>query len=254
MSTVPTHWFVADTHFCESRPEHIDAFTRLCQLPKAGDSLLLLGDIFEIWIGDDLARPSDVAIEEQLLALTQRGVKLFLMHGNRDFMLGPAFAKRTGCKLINDPTKWVLPNGQEALLTHGDWFCTDEVGYRRFRRISRNKLFQFLFKCLPSSRRKNIANKIRANSIAAHKRGGNRSYDANAGLIQQWFNKYSPINTIIMGHTHLPNLHQQQAQTRLVLGDWRDTLWYAKASAENGVQLFEADLKLTDAKLRFQFD
>ncbi|WP_096087460.1 UDP-2,3-diacylglucosamine diphosphatase [Agaribacterium haliotis] len=252
MSKTPKHWFISDTHFCASRPEHIDAFAKLCQLPEAGDSVLLLGDIFEIWVSDDLAEACDLQIEAELKQLTGRGVQVYFMHGNRDFMVGKDFCARTACKSLRDPSPWTLPDGRRCMLTHGDWFCTDEKSYRRYRLIVRNPLFQFIFRRLPKAKRLDIANNIRKNSIKAHRENGQRSYDANAELIQHYFDKYTEASCIIMGHTHLPMLHQNQAKARMVLGDWRDTLWYACADQQRGLCLFEADLKLEQNHCRYR--
>lgn len=248
-----TQYFVSDTHFCEFRPEHIEAFGRLMRLPQQGDQVVLLGDIFEIWVTDDLALESDLQIEAILSTLHRRGVELFFMHGNRDFMVGKQFRARTGCRALKDPCLWTLADGRQCVLTHGDYFCTDDEGYRRFRRVVRNPVFQFFFRHLPKSTRLGIANKIRQSSIKAHKEKGNLSYDASDDLINSYFCKFAPIDIIIMGHTHLPNLHRQAEKRRLVLGDWRETLWYASSTEDNGVQLFESDLDLHDTQLRHQF-
>lgn len=247
----PRHWFISDTHFCAHRPAHIDAFKRLCDTINQGDTLLLLGDIFEIWVSDDIADECTKSIEACLKACISRGIEVIFMHGNRDFLVGQHFSERTGVSIISDPYIWTLPNGRQALLTHGDWFCTDDPGYRRYRKVVRNRFFQSLFKCLPTKTKLHIAQKIRQSSLKSHERGGNRSYDANSALIQRYFDTYAPITTIIMGHTHLPNVHSHKDRNRIVLGDWRETLWYGIASAENGFELFEAPLSLDQPKLRF---
>ena len=248
------HWFVSDTHFCAHRLEHVNAFEKLCTLFEAGDTLLLLGDIFEIWVSDDLAEDIELRIEKSLKSCVDRGVTVYFMHGNRDFMIGQTFAKRTGVKLLADPSIWALPNDKKVLLTHGDWFCTDDKKYRRYRRVVRNKLFQFCFRFLPRKTKLNIAHSIRQKSIQAHQTQGNQSYDANGGLIEQYFQKYSPTDTIIMGHTHLPNLHTDGSRHRLVLGDWRGTIWYGVASEESGFALYEASLDLANRRLAHRFD
>ena len=256
------HWFISDTHFCAHRPEHIDAFEGLCKDIQPGDTLLLLGDIFEIWVSDDITDASNQRVEACLKACVSRGIDVFFMHGNRDFLVGKQFIERTGASLIKDPYIWTLPNGQNAILTHGDWFCTDDRRYRRYRRVVRNRIFQALFACLPKTTKLNIARKIRNASIKAHARGGNQSYDANETLIQRYFDIFSPVNLIIMGHTHLPNLHTYQEtgsaensaseKHRVVLGDWGETLWYGVASDNQAFELYEAPLSLDQPKRRFK--
>lgn len=250
MHDSPRHWFISDTHFCAHREAHIEAFERLCDKPQTGDTIVLLGDIFEIWVTDDLAAESDLRIERCIKACVDRGIKVVFMHGNRDFMVGRRFYERTGASPLPDPSTWQLPDGRSCILTHGDWFCTDDAGYRRYRKVVRNKLFQFTFRHLPKATRIKIAKSIRQSSLRAHEKSEHQSYDANQELIESYFQKFAPISILLMGHTHLPMLHSNEKHHRLVLGDWRDTLWYAVASNEEGIELFEADLNLRSESLR----
>lgn len=251
----PKHYFVSDTHFCEWRPEHIDGFERVCALPQEGDTLLLLGDIFEIWVGDDIISATEERVESILKVTAERGVDIRFMVGNRDFMVGRGFCRRTLAKYLPDPSRWTLPDGSECVLTHGDYFCTDDKNYRRYRRIVRNPLTQSIFRRLSRKKRVSIANNIRAKSKTVQNDQDHESYDANQALIQRYYRKFHPLRTIIMGHTHLPDVHRetnyrQEPCTRIVLGDWRKTLWYGVASEQVTFQLFEATLDLEKVELR----
>ena len=245
-----THYFISDIHFCSSRPDHLEAFIKLCAAPKAGDKVILLGDIFEVWTGDDTTGKIEQAIESCLFDLSCRGVKTFFMHGNRDFLVGRRFCERTKCELLPDPFIWQLPNGTKCLLTHGDIFCTHDKKYKKFRSITRNKLIQWLFLRLPKKRRSSIAGSLRSASKKSQASKSTMLLDAHEPLVNDFLNTYSPINIIIMGHTHRPNIHVSNNGYRVVLGDWSDTIWYGVSNKTNTFELYECETDLSGLVLR----
>ena len=219
-------YFISDTHFCDSRPEHIEGFLLFCdnQL-RNGDNLILLGDIFEVWVGDDILSEVAKQIETALKTLRERGITVYFMAGNRDFLVGKRFAERTGCTLLSDPCEWTLANGEKCLLTHGDIFCTHDPGYRRFRSITRNKLVQKLFLLLPKSTRLKIADSMREASRSSQMDKNTELLDVSGKLVKDMFDRFPNINFVLMGHTHRPDIHVDFGKTRAVLGDWNNYLW-----------------------------
>jgi UDP-2,3-diacylglucosamine hydrolase len=127
--------FISDLHLTEERPEANERFIELLEgKGRAADALYILGDFFEYWIGDDdLGEPFNAVIAGLLKDLTQRGVRVYLMHGNRDFLIGEGFCAATGAELLGDPTV-VQIGGKNTLLMHGDTLCTDDVEYQAWRR------------------------------------------------------------------------------------------------------------------------
>lgn len=186
---------------------------------RAASAVYILGDLFEVWIGDaeGLAAYRDEA--DALKALRDTGVALYYQHGNRDFMLGAAFAKAAGLQLLADPLIVDLA-GTPTLLSHGDIWCTDDLPYQRWRRFSRNPLAQFIYRRLPRAWRQKVAGTARGdgsrNKAAA-------ILDVNAGAIEHAFATYG-VSRIIHGHTHRPTTHRLavdgRAVERVVLADW----------------------------------
>ena len=231
-------YFISDTHFCDSRPEHLESFLHFCrnQLTHR-DTLILLGDIFEVWVGDDIISEVANQVETELLMLQKRGIDVYFMAGNRDFLVSKQFAKRTGCTLLKDPSIWTLANGEKCLLTHGDLFCTHDTGYRRFRAITRNWCVQQLFLLLPKSTRLKIAKSMRMASKNSQKDKNANLLDVSNDLVKKMFNRFPNINLIIMGHTHRPNIHSDFGKTRAVLGDWNNYVWIGIAEKDKRFML-----------------
>lgn len=181
--------------------------------------VFILGDLFEVWIGDDSGL-RDYAMEvEALRALVRYGVPVHFQHGNRDFLVGRAFAAATGVQMMTDPVVMDL-EGQATLLSHGDIFCSDDVGYQRWRRFSRNKLAQWIFRQLPQERRRRIAGSVRGKSDAGKQMKAESIMDVNADAIAAAFRQYS-VTRLIHGHTHRPAEHATCEGQRIVLADWR---------------------------------
>lgn len=186
----------------------------------------ILGDFFHVWAGDDSLDSWSDGIAVQLSSLAQQGIRIFYMHGNRDFLLGRRFAKRAGWTILPQPS--VIQLGSEnVLLVHGDQYCTKDKSHQRFRLITKNKLCQMIFLSFPLSFRNKIVNKVRGISI------GNKTkaldvMDVVPDTVTEQMNKHQ-VNTLIHGHTHKPglNLHHHQGRElqRFVLSDWDDTPW-----------------------------
>lgn len=201
-----------------------EAFLRFCAGPaRAAERVFLLGDVFESWVGDDLGLadyPREIAA---LKALSDSGVQLFYQTGNRDFLLGRAFERATGALRLADEHLEVL-GGVPTLLAHGDQFCSDDVGYQRWRGFSRNRVAQWLFLRLPAARRRRIAGGLRDGSASSKRNKPQNIMDVNAEAIAAAFAKHQ-VTRMIHGHTHRPAEHQLdvdgQACERIVLADWR---------------------------------
>jgi len=214
--------FLSDIHLCESRPSITDAFVSfLNKVTNKVDALYILGDLFEYWIGDDLNQHENVI--EALKKLTDRHIQVFLMHGNRDFLIGSAFEKKTGAVLLNDPIL-VEIFGKKILLCHGDTLCTDDIEYQSFRDKIRSESWkdEFLKKSL--SERVSIANEFRKESELNKKKKSLEIMDVNLDEVNRTLIQFNYPDFLIHGHTHRPNQHSinldgHQIQ-RIVLGDW----------------------------------
>ncbi|MES2883171.1 MAG: UDP-2,3-diacylglucosamine diphosphatase [Pseudomonadota bacterium] len=201
-----------------------EAFLRFCAGPaRAARSVFLLGDVFESWVGDDLGLadyPREIAA---LKALSDSGVELRYQTGNRDFLLGRRFELATGAVRLPDEHLEAL-GGTATLLAHGDQYCTDDVGYQRWRAFSHNRLAQWLFLKLPAARRRRIAGGLRDGSAEAKRRKAESIMDVNDAAIVSAFRRHR-VKRLIHGHTHRPAEHQHAMHgglgQRIVLADWR---------------------------------
>lgn len=216
--------FISDIHLSPQRPAVTRAFLRfLEQHASMAEALYILGDLFEVWIGDDDNSPLSLQIQSAFKALTQRGVPLYIQHGNRDFLLGRKFARATGATLLGDEYL-VQYREQSALVMHGDTLCLDDHDYMRFRCKVRNPLAKFALSLLPLGRRLKLATGWRAKSKAANANKPSAIMDVNAGAVDAVMDKYQ-VDTLIHGHTHRPQRHTVKGGERIVLGDWHDKGW-----------------------------
>lgn len=211
--------FISDLHLDPSRPQIIELFLRfLREQASQAQALYILGDFFEMWIGDDDDSELTKQIQAALKSLTQQSVPVFLMHGNRDFLLDKRFCKATGCKLLADPTKVEL-FGKPTLLMHGDLLCTDDVKYQHFRRRVRHPLFKSFYLHLPLRIRRWLAHKARAGSKKHTSTTAENIMDVNLDAVKTIMLKHN-VKQLIHGHTHRPAIHNENGLTRIVLGDW----------------------------------
>ncbi|MCX7190947.1 MAG: UDP-2,3-diacylglucosamine diphosphatase [Candidatus Methylopumilus sp.] len=214
--------FVSDIHLCESRPSITDAFVNFInKITNQVDALYILGDLFEYWIGDDSKQHENVI--SAIKALTDRHIKVFLMHGNRDFLLGPVFEKKTGSVLLEDPTL-IKIYGKKILLCHGDSLCTDDTEYQSFKNKVRDESWKNEFLKKPLHERILIANEFRKQSELNKKNKSEEIMDANPDEVNRILTQFNYPDLFIHGHTHRPNYHSinldgHQMQ-RIVLGDW----------------------------------
>jgi UDP-2,3-diacylglucosamine hydrolase len=216
--------FISDLHLAPERPAVTWAFLSfLSERAASAESLYILGDLFEAWIGDD--DPTDMAAEVQdaLRKLSDSGVALFIQQGNRDFLLGKRFIKRCAAVLLGD--EHIIEHaGYRALVMHGDSLCTDDVDYQRFRRKARNPIYKWCLSHLPLKRRQKLATDWRAKSMAANSNKASAIMDVNAQAVATVMEKHN-VEVLIHGHTHRPNRHALASGERIVLGDWHDLGW-----------------------------
>ena len=218
-------YFVSDIHLSNENKALSDAFINfLNEIKGSCSQLFILGDLFEIWIGDDDDSEYINTIKSELLKFTNTGPDTFFMHGNRDFLIGEQFSKETGIKILPDPHQ-IKINTKKVLLSHGDALCIDDVDYINFRNQVRDKSWQTDFLSKYADERRNIASKIKNESNIASQKKSMDITDVNEGAIQELINKHS-ADFLIHGHTHRPNIHENQSSKRIVLGDWDDFGWY----------------------------
>lgn len=215
--------FVSDLHLDAAAPEATDQFIAFLRgEARAATALYILGDLFESWVGDDDDDPERARVCAALRDYTAGGVPCFVMHGNRDFLLGAGFAARTGCRLIADPVLADI-HGERALLAHGDLFCTDDVKYQQLRTIVRDPAWQARLLAVPLAGRKLLADEARAGSRAHTSRVQPEIMDANPAAIELAARAFD-ADVVIHGHTHRPGVHEFSVDgrrcTRIVLGAW----------------------------------
>ena len=226
--------FISDLHLTPGRPDITRAFFGFLDAmfhdqehsqPTLPTSLYILGDFFEYWIGDDVMDEFQQTIAHRLQQLVDAGHRVYFMHGNRDFLVGQHFCQLAGCTLLMDPTVIHLVDdagdSQSILLMHGDSLCTEDKNYQRFRRLVRRPWLQQLFLTLPSRYRRNIARKLRADSIKSHK--PDHFVDVSPQAVTTALDDYK-VGTLLHGHTHKAAIHALPGKRqRIVLGDWHDT-------------------------------
>jgi len=216
--------FISDLHLSPAIPQTVAAFAHFIEVTAAtAQAVYILGDLFEYWVGDDeLDTPWAAKQCELMRSLSARGIALYVMHGNRDFLLGARFATAAGATLLSDP--FVLQAFEQRLvLTHGDALCTLDQGYQRFRRITRRRWVQACFLSWPLAWRLALARKLRKRPMQAQApmqtQTRNPMWDVTADAVTHLFDS-SYTRTMIHGHTHLPAHHLQGPNQRWVLPDW----------------------------------
>ncbi len=220
--------FIADLHLSGERPHIIRLFRDfLRKEARQADALYILGDLFEAWLGDDAVPPDMVDVLHDINHLTKNGVPVYVMVGNRDFLLGTKFENMTGCMLLPDPSVVNL-YGTDTLLMHGDTLCTDDIDYQAIRKQIRSPQWRQAILAKSIEERVKIAREARAESRARTREKSNDIMDVNTQAVENAFRTHD-VNRLIHGHTHRPAVHESiindKAVTRIVLGDW-----YNKAS------------------------
>lgn len=217
--------FISDLHLDASEPATIELFrTFLRTEAAASKALYILGDLFETWIGDDDDDATRASVRDALRALTAGGVPCFILHGNRDFLLGEDFMTKSGCQLLPDPMVLQFAD-RRFVLTHGDALCTEDHGYQRFRRVVRNATFQKCWRALPLSLRRGLASLARRRSHAYTRRLPQAIMDVTPAAVAALLRSANG-DVLVHGHTHRPHVHHLDAaadgrsRTRIVLSDW----------------------------------
>jgi UDP-2,3-diacylglucosamine hydrolase len=225
--------FISDLHLSEDRPAANERFFSLLEKQaRDAEALYILGDFFEYWIGDDdLAYPFHAVIAGSLRELSRSGVALYLMHGNRDFLVGQRFCAASGAKLLDDPTVVEL-DGERTLLMHGDTLCTDDLDYQNWRRTARSSAWQsaFLAKSLDERRQAVGGMREKSKEVVAAKPA--EIMDVNQDAVRQAMESHG-VRRLIHGHTHRPGHHRVAGGgERWVLPDWYGRGGYLSVSGK----------------------
>jgi len=235
-----TTLFISDLHLEESRPDITRAFLAFLQDRAVNaHTLYILGDFFEAWIGDDEHTPLQEQIAAALKQISSSGTALYVMHGNRDFLLGQDYCQRIGATLLDDPTVIDL-YGTPTLLMHGDSLCTADVEYQKFRANMRNPKTQQMLLARPLKDRQLMARQLRELSMAKNKGKAQAIMDVTPEEVVRAMEQHD-VPQLIHGHTHRPARHplrvNDQPAERIVLGDWDSHVWWLEAAADQPLQL-----------------
>lgn len=216
-------YFIADLHLSADRPDITQCLTEflLNEAPHA-DALYVLGDLFEAWIGDDDINPFTTKVAAGFKALSDKGVPIYFIHGNRDFLIREDFAKRAGMTLLPERTVIDL-YGKPTLIMHGDELCTRDVEYQKFRKKARGWWWPRLMLLFPLSKRREIARKGREKSQSNTSNLNLAIMDVTPKEVVKAMES-SQVSRLIHGHTHRPAIHDLTLSSgeaqRIVLGDW----------------------------------
>lgn len=252
----PSHWrtvdFISDLHLQLSEPLTVRAWEQYLAQTRA-DAVFMLGDLFEVWVGDDgpQARDEDARFEQHCLQVMQTAgtrMSLYFMHGNRDFLFGSAAAQAAGLHLLDDPTALTF-GGQRWLLSHGDALCLDDADYLKFRAQVRAPAWQQAFLAKPLAERRAIARGLRQQS-ETRKQSGAIYGDVDTMMTHSWM-QAADAATLIHGHTHRPADHALgNGRHRHVLSDWH----MDAASSRAGVLRLQLKADATPQVQRLELD
>lgn len=228
--------FISDLHLHETRPQLTRAFFHFLHTQAAGaEALYILGDFFDAWIGDDDDNALNTDVAHELKQLSDSGTQIFLMHGNRDFLLGEVFAQKAGAQLIAEGTVVNLYN-TPTLLLHGDDLCIDDVDYITFRKQVRSPQWQQHILAQPLAARRALAAQLREKSQAMNSLKAEDIMDVSQTEVIRVM-QAANVQRLIHGHTHRPARHELQingqAAERIVLGDWHDQAWAIVADKDS---------------------
>ena len=223
-----SYCFISDLHLNQDRPDITKAFLNFLEnTAYKAEKLYILGDLFEAWIGDDDQNEFISEIQNALIQIN-KNTKVFFMHGNRDFLIGPDFASSAGMKILTDPVVEEM-FGNPVLLMHGDLLCTEDIDYQKFRKVSRDIKWQKEFLSKPLAERRIIAQNLRGASKEATGKKKEEIMDVSECEVIKIIQE-SSVSLLIHGHTHRPNSHsialEKHTAKRIVLGDWDEYGWY----------------------------
>lgn len=220
-----TSWFASDLHLDPSTPQIADRFKRFLAGPaREARSLFLLGDLFEAWIGDDDPEPAHREVVAAIAALAAAGTLVYVMRGNRDFMIGERFCADAGAMLIDDPVILDV-DGERVMLSHGDGLCVDDRAYQKLRALVRDPSLREGFARLPIEARRRLASEAREGSREHLANASAYITDVNQPAVDAVM-RDADVPLMIHGHTHRPGVHRFESdgveRTRVVLGAWHD--------------------------------
>lgn len=215
--------FISDLHLCDERPHTVALFCHFTETrARRAAHLYILGDLFEVWIGNDDPSHTNRLVERSLRELVIHGTRVYFMHGNRDFLITHDFAARTGCELIADPTRIEL-YGTSTLLAHGDSLCTDDHAHQTYRAIAYRDDWKQNMLARPLQERLGLARRYRQASEAGKERKASEIMDVNQRSVED-FLRAQEVRRLIHGHTHRPAVHNFQLDgrpaQRFVLAEW----------------------------------
>ncbi|TEW56228.1 UDP-2,3-diacylglucosamine diphosphatase [Psychromonas sp. RZ22] len=232
--------FIADLHLSENHRHISDAFFSFLEKEAVNaETLYILGDMFEVWIGDDEHTPLMDEVAQKLTQFSQKNnTPIFYIHGNRDFMIGKRYAKQASMTLLPEHTEIDL-YGCKTLIMHGDTLCLFDKNYQRMRKVIHNPMLQFIFNCLPLRLRKRIGWKIRTASQSKKVYKNTNMMGVTQDEVLRLMSKHN-VQHLIHGHTHQAFIHDlevnNKAGKRYDVGDWYNNLSYVEASP-TGVEL-----------------
>ena len=214
--------FISDLHLSQERPDITQIFLRFLQGPaQQAEALYILGDLFEVWLGDDMVLPDYQQAISELKTLSNT-VPVFIMYGNRDFLMRSRFEEMTGCTLLADELVIDL-YGTPTLIMHGDTLCTDDVAYQNFRNMVRDPAWQAELLNKSPEERLALARKLREISKTETSDKDAAIMDVNQTTVEQTMSRHK-VQQLIHGHTHRPAVHEfslaGQPARRIVLADW----------------------------------
>ncbi|MCG8014633.1 MAG: UDP-2,3-diacylglucosamine diphosphatase [Candidatus Thiodiazotropha sp. 'RUGA'] len=230
--------FISDLHLSAEGADRLQLFLDFLRFRATkAQTLYILGDLFDAWLGDDDRQSIAVEVKQALLALNQSGTELKVMHGNRDFLLGEDFCQASGAQLISDPSLIDL-YGTPTLLMHGDLLCTDDQEYQAFRKQIRSAEFANHFLSLSIDQRIAVAQEYRAKSGEANAQKSDTIMDVNQQAVELALQQHQ-AQRLIHGHTHRPADHRftldSHTVSRHVLGEWHGDHAEILCATEDGV-------------------
>ncbi len=237
---MPETLFIGDLHLDSKRPTIRDLCLKfLASRARQAEALYILGDLFEVWLGDDDDDPHYHSILEALHQLTTAGVAVSVMPGNRDFLLGADFVKKTGCQLLPDPTVIEL-YGVPTLLMHGDALCTQDIDYQSFRQKVRNPTWQQQFLAQPLEQRRLLAQQARTYSQTKTQITAEAIMDVTTEAVIDALETHQ-VYQLIHGHTHRAGVYhlnvKDQPACRWVVGEWQPQKAIILSCTPSGCQL-----------------
>ncbi|MCL4140677.1 UNVERIFIED_CONTAM: hypothetical protein GTU68_044237 [Idotea baltica] len=227
-------YFISDLHLDPARTDTIDLSLRFFAHVQGARALFVMGDLFEYWLGDDGADPRLTHVYDAMRAVSESGTDVYLMHGNRDFLIGEQFSSVVSATLITDDHVEVELGAARYSLLHGDTLCTDDVDYLRLRQMVRDPHWQSEFLALTIDERIAQAQALRDQSRDAVSSKSAGIMDVNDDAVQNHAVQF-PNDGIIHGHTHRPVDHTG-THRRLVLGNWK--VDHAMIAKFDGEQLY----------------